>query len=83
MKIKLLRKLRNIGRDKVNIISVTTTNGIVTGMKYGYDEDEYRGLFDFGDTKEDVKEKASKIYLSTNIEWIRKKYCKCSKKNKK
>jgi hypothetical protein len=79
MKVKLLKRLRQIGRSKVNIYSVTRTNGTVTGMKIGYDEDEYRGLFSFGDTEADVKEKACKIYLQTNIESIRKKYSKYCK----
>ena len=76
MKVKLLKRLRQIGRCKVNIYSVTTTNGTVTGMEIGYDEDEYRGLFSFGDTEAVVKEKACQIYLQTNIEAIRKKYAK-------
>jgi len=79
MKVKLLKRLRQIGRSKVNIYSVTTTNGTVTGMKIGYDEDEYRGLFSFGDTEAVVKEKAARIYLQTNIESIRKKYAKYSR----
>ena len=82
MKVKLLKILRKIGRNKIIIYSFTTTNGTVTGMKIGYDEDEYRGLFSLGDTEQDVKEKACKIYLETNIESIRKKYVKYSKKFK-
>ena len=50
MKTKLLKKLRNIGRDKVTVYSVTTTNDFVTGMRIGYKEDEYKGIFSFGDT---------------------------------
>ena len=82
MKVKLLKILRKIGRNKIKIYSFTTTNGTVTGMKIGYDEDEYRGLFSFGDTEAVVKKKACKIYLETNIESIRKKYAKYSKKFK-
>ena len=82
MKVKLLKILRKIGRNKIKIYSFTTTNGTVTGMKIGYDEDEYRGLFSFGDTEAVVKEKACQIYLQTNIESIRKKYAKYSKKFK-
>ena len=82
MKVKLLKILRKIGRNKIIIYSFTTTNGTVTGMKIGYDEDEYRGLFSFGDTEAVVKEKACQIYLQTNIESIRKKYAKYSKKFK-
>ena len=82
MKVKLLKILRKIGRNKIKIYSFTTTNGTVTGMKIGYDEDEYIGLFSLGDTEQDVKEKACKIYLQTNIESIRNKYVKYSKKFK-
>jgi hypothetical protein len=82
MKVKLLKILRKIGRNKIKIYSFTTINGTVTGMKIGYDEDEYRGLFSFGDTEAVVKEKACQIYLQTNIEAIRKKYVKYSKKFK-
>ena len=82
MRVKLLKILRKIGRNKIIIYSFTTTNGTVTGMKIGYDDDEYRGLFSFGDTEQDVKEKACQIYLQTNIESIRKKYAKYSKKFK-
>ena len=82
MKVKLLKILRKIGRNKIIIYSFTATNGTVTGMKIGYDEDEYRGLFSLGDTEQDVKEKACQIYLQTNIESIRKKYVKYSKKFK-
>ena len=82
MKVKLLKILRKIGRNKIIIYSFTTTNGTVTGMKIGYDEDEYRGLFSLGDTEQDVKEKACKIYLENNINLIRKKYAKYSKKFK-
>ncbi len=60
----------------INVCSITTTNGTVTGMSYGYDYDEYRGLFKFGNTESDVKEKAARIYLNANIESIRAKYSK-------
>ena len=43
MKTKLLKKLRNIGREMVNIHSITKENGVITGMGYGFDYDEYRG----------------------------------------
>ena len=82
MKVKLLKILRKIGRNKIKIYSFTSTNGTVTGMQISYDEDEYRGLFSLGDTEQDIKEKACKIYLETNIETIRKKYVKYSKKFK-
>jgi len=83
MKVKLLKMLRATGRSMVNIISVTTTNGTVTGMRIGYDEDIYRGLFSFGNTEEQVKEKACKIYLQNNIDQIRKQYSKYSRLNQK
>ena len=74
MKAKLLKKLRNRGRSMIYIYSVTRSGDTVTGMKYGYDFPEYRGLFFFGNTEHDVREKAARIYIKTNIESIRKKY---------
>lgn len=41
--------------------------------------DEYAGLFSYGNTEQEVKEKACQVYLQTNIESIRKKYGKYSK----
>jgi len=79
MKTKLLIKLCQIGRNKIDVVSVTTTNGVVTGMSLSFNEKEYRHIWEFGDTELDVKEKASKIYLQTNIENIRKKYAKYRK----
>ena len=80
MKVKLLKKLRQIGRNQVTINSVTTTNGIVTGMRYSYNFNKYSGLFNYGNTEKEVKEKACKIYLETNIDYLRKKYAKYSVK---
>lgn len=74
MKAKLLIKLRNIGREMINITSITKENGVITGMSYGYDYNEYKGLFELGDTEEDVKEKSARIYIKTNINEICKKY---------
>ncbi len=82
MNVKLLKKLRKIGYSKVTIYSVTKTNGLTTGMKIGFDEDEYRGIFELGDTEADVKHKACKIYLQTNIDAIRKRYSKRRKAGK-
>ena len=83
MKTKLLIKLRNQGRNMINITSVTKTNGTITGMRYGYDYDEYKGLFDIGNTEDDVENKACRIYLKTNIEAIRSNYSKYRKQAKK
>ena len=71
MKTKLLRRLRKRGRNQITIYSVTTTNGTVTGMKIGYSEDEYSGLFGFGDTEEQVLKKAEIIYIKNHIERIK------------
>lgn len=87
MKAKLLKKIRRIGRSQIAIYSVaktTTWSGeIVTGMSYSYNNDAYRGLFDFGDTEARVRDKAMKIYIEQNIGQIRDKYKKYSRKNKK
>jgi len=74
MKAKLLIKLRNIGREMINVTSITKENGVTTVMSYGYDYNEYKGLFELGDTEEDVKEKSARIYIKTNINEICKKY---------
>lgn len=67
MKVKLLKKLRKRGRKEITINSVTKTDNVVTGMSIGFDEDEYSGLFSFGDTEEDVLKKAEKIYLTNYL----------------
>ena len=80
MKTKLLKRLRATGRCMINIHSVTTCSGTVTGMKYGYDHNEYAKMFNYGDTEKDMKDKAERIYIKTNIEQIRKRYAKYSRK---
>lgn len=74
MKVKLLKKLRRIGRDQITIYSVTKTNGVVTGMKIGYNDSIYSKLFDLGDTKEEVLKQAERIYIKSRMESLRKKY---------
>ena len=83
MKVKLLKKLRQEGRDQVNIYSITTTNGRITGMEYGYPSYHYRNVWSYGDTEEEVKEKGFHIWLSLNIDRIRKRYIKYTCKYKK
>ena len=82
MKTKLLKKLRATGRSMITINSVTTSGGTVIGMKYGYNYNEYSGMFNYGDTEKDMKNKAERIYIKTNIDQIRKRYNKYSKKYK-
>lgn len=67
MKVKLLRKLRKEGRNQIHVYSVTRSRNILTGMSYGFNEDKYRGLFNLGDTEEEVLEKATKIYINDYI----------------
>lgn len=73
MKTKLLRKLRKEGRNMINVYSITTTRGVVTGMSYGYSSPDYREVFSFGDTEEDVREKAMRIYMEKEVKRRRKK----------
>ena len=86
MKAKLLKRLREEGRDKITILSVTTTANyrgcFITGMQYSYTGDEYADLFDFDDTADEVREKAMNIYLNKNIDEIRQRYRKYSRKFK-
>ena len=74
MKTKLLKKLRNIGRNQINIYSVTTNSYGTIGMHYGCNDEAYLGLYNLGDTEKDVRDKAMKIYLENNLEYFRKKY---------
>lgn len=84
MKTKLLKKLRTIGRNQINIYSVTRTltfrGECITGMSYGYNNDAYKGLFNFGDSEQVVRDKAMNIYFRENMEYIRNKYRKYSRK---
>lgn len=73
MKTKLLKRLRKQGRNMVNIYSVTTCRGLVTGMRYGYSSPEYSDLFFLGDTEDDVRDKAMRIYITNYIERERKR----------
>lgn len=51
-------------------------------MSYGYSNDAYSNLFTLGDTEEDVRDKAMRIYMRQNIEYFREKYKKYSRKYK-
>jgi hypothetical protein len=68
MKVKLLKKLRRRGQDQVNVYSITTTGGTTTGMSYGHPGGKYRNLFCFGDTEQDVKKKAERIYIEDYLQ---------------
>ena len=92
MKVKLLKKLREEGRNKVHILSTTaekrsfSDEWINVGMRYSFDEPEYSDLFFIGDTEEDVKDRAMRIFFKTNMASIRgayKKYTRKYKSNKK
>lgn len=80
MKVKLLIKLREKGRSQINIYGVTKSSGITTGMSCGYSDNIYSGLFSFGDTEDDVRNKACKIFLRKNMPYIKWKYKKYSRK---
>lgn len=82
MKTKLLKKLRNEGRDQVDVYSITREDGIITGMSYAHPGEGYRDLFSMGTTEKQLKEKACKVWFSQNIEWIRKHYKKYTRKYK-
>lgn len=87
MKAKLLKKLRAEGRRQITILSVTTTTTwrgeYVTGMSYSYNNDDYRELFCICDTADEVRDKAMKIYFQKNMDGIREKYKKYSRRNRK
>lgn len=86
MKVKLLKKLRSIARDRITIYSVTTEEGwrgkFVTGMSWGYSLPQYSHIFSFGMTEEDVKKRAEEIFFKTEMEWVREKYKKYTRRYK-
>lgn len=86
MKVKLLKKLRSIARDRITIYSVTTEESwrgkYVTGMSIGYSKPQYAHIFSFGMTEEDVKKKAEKIFFETEMGWVRKEYKKYTRRYK-
>lgn len=82
MKIKLLRKLRREANSQITFYSITKTNGEITGMSYGMNDDAYRGLFSWGNTEQDVMKKAAAIFFEINMPTIRGKYKKYSAKFK-
>lgn len=83
MKVKLLKRLRREANSQITVYSVRTSNGTVTGMKYGMNDDAYSGLFSWGDTEQDIINKAAKIFFEINMPSIREKYKKYSVKNSK
>ena len=86
MKVKLLKKLRSIARNRITIYSVTTEESwrgrYVTGMTIGYSKPQYAHIFSFGMTEEDVKKEAEKIFFETEMEWVRKEYKKYTRRYK-
>lgn len=79
MKAKLLKRLRREAESQITVYSVTKSDGIVTGMRYGMNDEAYSGLFSWGNTKEDVIKKAVKIFFEINMPAIRQKYKKYSR----
>ncbi|MEO9145091.1 MAG: hypothetical protein ABI237_05990 [Ginsengibacter sp.] len=73
MKVKLLRRIKRCGANQINIRSITKEGGDIVGMSYGFTDDCYHGLFDFGDTKNDVIRKAQHIYWEQVKDYYRKK----------
>ena len=82
MKAKLLKKLREEGRSQVDVYSITRTNGYITGMGYSHPGEGYRDLWNLGNSEEVVKNKACDVWLSLNVEKIRKRYYKFTRRYK-
>lgn len=80
MKNKLFKILRRKGRDMVRINGITITSNwrgsVVTGMSYSYKSDEYADLFSYGDTEDDVRDKAARIYMEKEVQRLRQKRSK-------
>lgn len=64
LKTKLLKRLRERGRNQIHINWVETTGNRVSGMSIGYSDNAYSGLFNPGDTEEEVLKKAEHIFIS-------------------
>jgi hypothetical protein len=79
MKAKLLKLLRNRGRDAITIYSVTKTNGTISGMSIGFNDDIYKGLFEYGLDEVGHKEKAGRAYIKANFYNVRQRYRKYSR----
>jgi hypothetical protein len=62
------------------VLSVKIRDGVTIGMSYSYTGNKYRGLFSFGDTEAEVREKACAIWLRSNIRDIRRRFAKKSRK---
>lgn len=73
MKNKLLKKLRARGRNMITVYKITMRGPLVVGMSYSYNDPKYTGLFDLGDTEEDVRNKAARIYMEQEIKRLRQK----------
>lgn len=72
MKVRLLKKLRREAVRQLCITSVTTTNGVITGMTMCYYHDKYSKLFSSGDTKKSVMKKVEHIYINDFLNGKRK-----------
>jgi len=85
MKVKLLKKLRKAGKDVIHIRSVTEESRFgkttVTGVSYGYSDDRYSNIWDYGMTKEELINKACRIYIKSQLPLLRKKYRKSKNAN--
>jgi len=64
MKVKLLKRLRRDARNKIRVISTTTTNGVHSGSSYSYSDNDYSGL---RGTKEELLKQAEHIFIENYI----------------
>lgn len=76
MKCKLLKRLRRVGRNKIDVYSITRHGDTVTGMGYAFTGEEYSDLFELGMTEDEVRDKAARIYIENELPHLRKKYKK-------
>ena len=68
MKVKLLKKLRRRGRDKITVISITRTNGSITGITYSYSDDDYKGFLKTCWSEEELLKKSERVYIKKYLE---------------
>lgn len=78
MKVRLLKRLKRQSKDFATLYSHSKTNGIHSGLSYGYNLDEYAGLSN-ATSEKDFYQRLFYRYMELNIDRLRFKYKKVKK----
>ena len=75
MKSNLLKQLRNKGREKIILHSMTKSNDRIIGVSFMCDGIEYERIFFFDEKSIEIaKEEICRLWLISKIEYFRKKF---------